>query len=303
MLEYIYQATGLLLLAFAYQTFLDKQNPKRIGTGLFWLIYGITFLLGSVLEHWLTGILVLLLTALAAGGFMGIGHYNTTTDSQKQHCAAALKNKLFIPAALVPLGTVAISQFTSLGALGGLGISSIASIIIALLITKSKTSHALTEGRRLIDSIGWAAILSQFLAALGFLFNQAGVGDTVAQIVKIMIPEDTLILNVIAYCVGMMLFTVIMGNAFAAFAVITTGIGIPLLVVDFNGDPAIIGVLGMLSGYCGTLMTPMAANFNIVPAVLLELKNKHQIILVQLLPGTLILLFNIIMMYSFAFKR
>ncbi|KXF80845.1 DUF979 domain-containing protein [Enterovibrio coralii] len=301
MLEYIYQTTGLLLLAFSFQTFLDKENPKRLGTGLFWLIYGVTFIFGAMIPNWVTGLMVLALTALAAGGFMGVGNYGTTKDEERQKTASVLKNKLFIPAAIVPVGTVAISQFTSLGALVGLGLASIASIIVALMITKSKPMHSLSEGRRLIDSIGWAAILSQFLAALGYLFNQAGVGDTVAQIVKMMIPENMLLINVIAYCAGMMIFTVVMGNAFAAFAVITTGIGIPLLVLEFGGNAAIIGVLGMLSGYCGTLMTPMAANFNVVPAALLELKNKHHVIMMQVIPGLIILAFNIFVMYSFAF--
>ncbi|MGF1894670.1 DUF979 domain-containing protein, partial [Vibrio campbellii] len=208
------------------------------------------------------------------------------------HSASLLKNKLFVPAIVVPAGTVLISQLTPLGALVGLGISSI------LVVTKSQPMHSLNEGRRLIDSIGWAAILSQFLAALGFLFNQAGVGDTVAAIVKMMIPENMLLVKVIAYCVGMTLFTIVMGNAFAAFAVITTGVGIPLLILEHSGNAAFIGVLGMLSGYCGTLMTPMAANFNVVPAALLELKNKHHVIMMQVIPGLLILTFNIFLMYS-----
>ncbi len=301
MLEYVYQATGILLFAFAVQTFLDKAHPKRIGTGLFWLIYGLTFMLGSYVPHWVTGLLVLGLTALATGGFMGVGDYNTTQDDARTESARLLKNKLFIPAAVVPIGTVAISQFTDLGALVGLGIASLASIIVAIFVTKSRVQDSLTEGRRMIDSIGWATILSQFLAALGFLFTQAGVGNTVSEIVRLMIPENMLLVNVMAYCLGMMIFTVVMGNAYAAFAVITTGIGIPLLVVEFGGNPAIIGVLGMLSGYSGTLITPMAANFNIVPAVLLELENKHQVIFMQFIPGILVLLFNIFLMYHFAF--
>ncbi|MGF1909929.1 DUF979 domain-containing protein [Vibrio kasasachensis] len=301
MLEYVYQATGLLLLAFSLQSFLDKKNPKRIGSGLFWLIYGMTFIFGAMTPHWVTGVMVLLLTALAAGGFMGIGNYGTTSDKDRKHSASLLKNKLFVPAIVVPAGTVLISQLTPLGALVGLGISSILAIVVALVVTKSQPMHSLNEGRRLIDSIGWAAILSQFLAALGFLFNQAGVGDTVAAIVKMMIPENMLLVKVIAYCVGMTLFTIVMGNAFAAFAVITTGVGIPLLILEHSGNAAIIGVLGMLSGYCGTLMTPMAANFNVVPAALLELKNKHHVIMMQVIPGLLILTFNIFLMYSFAF--
>ena len=35
----------------------------------------------------------------------------------------------------------------------------------------------LQEGRRLIDAIGWAAVLPQMLAALGVVFAAAGVGD------------------------------------------------------------------------------------------------------------------------------
>ena len=46
----------------------------------------------------------------------------------------------------------------------------------------------------------------------------------------------------------------------------------------FGGDPAVIGAVGMLAGFCGTLMTPMAANFNIVPAALLELKDRNGVI-------------------------
>jgi len=40
---------------------------------------------------------------------------------------------------------------------------------------------------------------------------------------------------------------------------------LPLIVQQHGGDAAIMAGIGMLSGYCGTLLTPMAANFNIVP--------------------------------------
>ncbi|OBU17059.1 hypothetical protein AYY19_12700 [Photobacterium aquimaris] len=301
MLEYVYQTTGLLLIAFAIQSFADKSSAKRWGTGAFWLIYGITFMCGPLMPHWVTGLLVLALTLLATGGFMGVGSYNTTDDSTKAKSAITLKNKLFIPAVLIPIGTIVVSQCTDLGALTGLGISSVLAIGVALVITKGTATQSINEGRRLIDGIGWAAILSQFLAALGYLFSQAGVGDTVSQLVKMIVPDNNLQAYVVAYCVGMMLFTIVMGNGFAAFAVITTGIGIPLLIIEQGGNPAIVGVLGMLSGYCGTLMTPMAANFNVVPAALLELKNKNQIIMTQFLPGLVMLAFNIVLMYTLAF--
>ena len=52
----------------------------------------------------------------------------------------------------------------------------------------------------------------------------------------------------------------------------------------------------MTAGYCGTLMTPMAANFNIVPASILEIKDKNGIIKTQLPMGIAMLIIHIIFM-------
>ena len=111
------------------------------------------------------------------------------------------------------------------------------------------------------------------LAALGGIFAKSGVGQVVSDLVGQVLPTEYPFVAVMAYCLGMMLFTVVMGNAFAAFAVITGGIGLPLIVQMHGGNPAIMAALGMFAGYCGTLLTPMAANFNIVPAMLFRAKG------------------------------
>jgi len=301
-LEYIYILTGLLLIAFAILTFADQENAKRVGTGSFWLIYGLSFCLGSYQPDWLTGLMILAMTVIAASGQMALGSYGQASIDSRKADAKRLGNKLFIPALVVPIGTILWNKLTGTSALIGLGISSVLALIVAIWMTSARPTQAIHEGRRLIDAIGWAAILSQFLAALGFLFGQAGVGDSVSQIVESIVPGENALASVVAYTFGMALFTVIMGNAFAAFAVITTGIGIPLVIVAHGGNPAVVGVLGMLSGYCGTLMTPMAANFNVVPAALLELDDKNLVIKTQLLPGLAMLIINTSLMYFLAFR-
>jgi len=301
-LEYIYIVTGVLLIAFAILTFADRENRKRVGTGSFWLIYGLSFCLGSYQPDWLTGLMILAMTVIAASGQMALGSYGQASFEARKADAKRLGNKLFVPALVVPIGTILWNKLTGTSALIGLGISSVLALIVAIWMTSARPTQAIHEGRRLIDAIGWAAILSQFLAALGFLFGQAGVGDTVSRIVESFVPGDNALASVIAYTFGMALFTIIMGNAFAAFAVITTGIGIPLVIIAHGGNPAIVGVLGMLSGYCGTLMTPMAANFNVVPAALLELDDKNLVIKTQLLPGLAMLIINTSLMYFLAFR-
>jgi uncharacterized membrane protein len=106
---------------------------------------------------------------------------------------------------------------------------------------------------------------------------------------------------VVVFAIGMAGFTMIMGNAFAAFPVMAAAIGIPLLVEQYGGDPAVIGAVGMLAGFCGTLLTPMAANFNIVPAALLELKDQNGVIRQQVGTAVPLLLCNILIIYAGAF--
>ncbi len=92
-----------------------------------------------------------------------------------------------------------------------------------------------------------------------------------------------------------------MGNAFAAFPVMLAAIGLPLLIRQYGGDPAIVCAVGMLAGFCGTLMTPMAANFNIVPAALLELKDRNAVIKAQIGTALPLLAVNIALIWWLAF--
>ena len=175
------------------------------------------------------------------------------------------------------------------------------SLLLVFLITRGSPLQSFHEGRRLLDAIGWAAILSQLLAALGTLFDKAGIGGTVSYIVAQIVPTHIGFAVAAAYCIGMAFFTVIMGNAFAAFAVMTTGIGIPLAIQLHHANPLIVAPIAMLAGYCGTLMTPMAANFNIVPAALLEMDNKYGVIKAQIPMALIMLCVNILLMYFLGF--
>jgi uncharacterized membrane protein len=140
------------------------------------------------------------------------------------------------------------------------------------------------------------------LAALGAVFALAGVGGAVGTLVSHALPGDSRLAVVCAYTIGMALFTIIMGNAFAAFPVMTAGVGLPLIVHRFGGDPAIMASIGMLSGFCGTLMTPMAANFNLVPAALLELPDRYAVIKAQIPTALMLLAANTLLMYFLVFR-
>ena len=298
-LDYVYLLVGIILFIFAIQSFLDKEHKYRIGTGLFWLLYSVSFIFGSYLSKEINGWLVIVMAGIVLVKQLGKGHYFESAIEFKKGEAVRIGNVIFVPALLVGIITFIIGFFTKLGALVGLGIAAIIAMCAALYITKGKLNQGFHEGRRLIDAIGWTAILSQLLAALGYLFNLAGVGKIISSAVASVVPADNVFLIVVAYCIGMVLFTMIMGNAFAAFAMITSAIGIPMLVVAHGANPAAVGAIAMLAGYCGTLMTPMAANFNIVPVALLEMRDQYGVIKAQIPIALAMLVLNILLMYYF----
>ena len=147
----------------------------------------------------------------------------------------------------------------------------------------------------MLDIVGPLIMLPTLLAILGATFTAAGVGDVISHIVGAVIPQGNLVVGIVVYCLGMALFTMIMGNAFAAITVMTVGIGAPF-VLSLGADPAIVGSLALTCGYCGTLMTPMAANFNIVPVAILEMRDEYGVIKRQIVPALIMLVFQICLM-------
>lgn len=317
-LEHAYILVGLMFLAFAVLTLRDAGHPTRIRSALFWGLIAASMLFGSWLGGLVNGLLVLALVALGGLRKLGVGQPSTTTLEERRESATLRRNALFIPALIVPLiavgGTLA-AKHTSVGAwlisstqttLIALGLGCILALVAAMAWLRPPVMAPVQEGRRLMDSIGWAALLPQMLASLGAVFLAADVGGVVGELVTQAVPMSSPLLAVAAYCLGMALFTIIMGNAFAAFPVMTAAIGLPFVVGQFGGDPAIVCAIGMLAGFCGTLMTPMAANFNVVPANLLELPDRNSalngVIRAQIPTALILLGVNMALMYFLAFR-
>lgn len=306
----IYILLGIIVGFVAVRIALNKNHPSRIGSSVFWGIFSLTFLVGHIIPSVIVGYLVLSMVVIAAFGQVKNGGQKEPPKDERRRSAEKLKNKIFIPALLIPIVTVIGSltfgaiHFRNISfvdvknvTLISLGISTVVAYLAAQSLTKAKASVPLAEGSRLMQAVGWAIILPQMLAALGSIFASAGVGKVVSGIVGDVLPTQIPFVAVAAYCLGMMLFTMVMGNAFAAFAVITGGIGLPLIVQMHGGSPGIMAALGMFAGYCGTLMTPMAANFNLVPALLLDLKDKNAVIKAQVPIGITLFFVDMLLMY------
>ena len=312
--ETAYAFAGLVFAAISVASALDRANRRRWINATFWGLFALSFLAGKYLGDFANGLLVLALVTVGALGLRPTAP-STTTAAERVAGAARWGSWLFLPVLIIPATAVAgtllfpmikvgVAPRFEPGQVGvvtvSLALGVILALITAMIMIRPPMTAPVQEARRLLDSVGTAAILPQLLAALGAVFVAAGVGHSVATLIGGVIDVDDRLAVVATYCVGMAAFTMIMGNAFAAFPVLTAGIGAPLIVGKFHGDPAIMGAIGMLAGFCGTAMTPMAAH-NIIPTALLQLPSGA-VIRAQAPTALLLLACNIALMYFLVFR-
>ena len=313
-LSAVYLLAGLVFGTIAVLSAFDRANPKRWANAAFWGLFATSFLAGDYLGDLGNGVLVITMVVIA--GIVGLGHGRSRNPNHqaRKSLAEAHGNKLFVAALAIPtvtlIGALTFPRIVIGGAplfdpaqttLVAFACSVVLAMVLALAMLKQRLPDALDEGRQLLDLLSWAALLPQMLAALGAVFALAGLGTAVGDLVAQAIPADSRFATVAAYTFGMAIFTAMMGNAFAAFPVMTAGIGLPLIVMKFGGDPVVMSAIGMLSGFCGTLTTPMAANFNLVPIALLGIQDRYAIIKAQIPTALLLLITNTVLMYVFVF--
>ena len=300
LLQIFYIMIGLYMGLTMVFTIKDKNHKTRIGTALFWGILSAVFMFGDYIPSQIVGALVIVIAVLSATKQINIGTLKQLDETFATLKAEILGLKIFIPSLSIAIIAMLIASFTDFSGTVAIGISSTLTLVLTFVITKAKPKEFLEDSNRMYQSMGSFVILPQLLASLGVLFTAAGVGDKISAIISGVIPTGNVLVGVIAYCVGMAVFTAIMGNAFAAFSVITVGVGLPFVFAQ-GGDPVVCSVLALTAGYCGTLLTPMAANFNILPAALLELKDKNAVIKAQAPIAIILLVTHIFLMYTLGF--
>lgn len=314
-IQHLYYLVGAILVITAGMTLTDASHPKRYSSALFWALYASVFLIGEKLPPVWVGAGVVVMALIAGLNGVGAGHHVARTAEQYLASAKRLGNKLFMPALAIPLitviGTLSAKSLSIDGVplidpknatLVSLGMGCVISFALVCWLTQESPVQGIRESRRLTDALGWALVLPQMLGMLGLVFSDAGVGKAVAFATTSYINMDIRFVAVAVYVVGMALFTVVMGNGFAAFPVMTGGVGVPILLGVYHGNPAVMAAIGMMSGYCGTLLTPMAANFNIVPAALLELPDRNAVIRAQVPTALMLLLANVLLMNFLMFR-
>lgn len=300
LLEIVYMVMGLITLYVGIKNAADKENPSRVGTAVFWCSLGIVLTFGRWIPPVINGVIIIIMTLPAIFKKVKIGKIIAPTEGYTHDAFKKIGMKIFIPALCIGVFAIVFALFTTLGALVGVGVGILVGVVILMLYSKdNKPNVFLQDSERLLSTVGPLSMLPMLLASLGAIFTAAGVGDVIASLVGKVIPKGNVTVGIIVFAIGMALFTMIMGNAYAAITVMTVGIGGPF-VLAYGANPVVIGMIALTCGYCGTLCTPMAANFNIVPVAMLDMKDRMGVIKNQVLLAGIFLVFQIVYMIVLA---
>ena len=291
--EVVFLTVGAVLAAFAGYDF----GRSRLGNGAFWLLLGVLFAFGPYLPHHVSGMLVLALVVLDGLGLV-----------KHQPPAAKPVERLpgwpiLIPVAALPLVTLLAALLARYyhwpagpTAVAGLGVGSFVAAGAAFAVTRAHPREMLIGGHTLNETLGTVSILPQLLASLGAVFTLAVVGPWLAGLVQAVVPAGHVLGMVLANCLGMVALAALTGNSFAAFPIIASGITVPLLIGKLGGNPELCALLTLTVGASGTLMTPMAANFNLVPGALLEMRHPSRVIRFQVPLALGMLVFQVLIL-------
>lgn len=293
-LNVVWLIIGLITIYAGIKNLLDKENPSRVGTAVFWCSFGIVCGFGTWLPAKVSGALVLIMCLPPIFKKVKIGKVDNPTKEHTEQQFKKIGMKIFIPAFSVAVCSLFFALFSNMSSMVAITLGVVVAMILLIAYDSKQNKPVvfLKDSERFLGITGPLSMLPQLLGCLGGVFTAAGVGDVVAQLVEKIVPKGNVNIGIIVYAIGMVLFTMIMGNAFAAITVMTVGIGAPF-VLAYGANPVVIGMLALTCGYCGTLLTPMAANFNILPVAILNMKDRWGAIKNQVLVAIFMLVFQI----------
>lgn len=293
-LNVVWVIIGLITIYAGIKNLLDKENPSRVGTAVFWCSFGIVCGFGSWLPARVSGVLVLIMCLPPIFKKVKIGKTDNPTKEHTEQQFKKIGMKIFVPAFSVAVCSLFFALFSNMSSMVAITVGVIVAMVLLMAFDAKQNKPAvfLNDSERFLGITGPLSMLPQLLGCLGGVFTAAGVGDVIAQLVEKLVPKGNVNIGIIVYAIGMVLFTMIMGNAFAAITVMTVGIGAPF-VLAYGANPVVIGMLALTCGYCGTLLTPMAANFNILPVAILNMKDRWGAIKNQVLVAIFMLVFQI----------
>ncbi|WP_258958518.1 DUF979 domain-containing protein, partial [Bacillus toyonensis] len=158
-MDTIYYVLGIIVAFIAVRIAFDREHPNRFRSSLFWALFAVTFLFGNVIPSFYVGCIVLAMVVLASLNKVTKSEEKEVPVQERVKHAEKLKNKIFMPALLIPIftiiGTLTLGKIkwgnVSLVdpdkvTLVALALGALLAFVAAMRITKSKITTPVQEG-------------------------------------------------------------------------------------------------------------------------------------------------------------
>ena len=197
MLDVVWIIVGLIAFYAGIKNLLDKENPSRIGTAIFWCSFGVVTALGSWLPPKVSGALVIVMCMPAIFKKVKVGRVNAPTKEYTKAQYSKIGMKIFVPALTVAVMSLFFALFSNVSSMVGITIGVAISMVLLMVYSRdNKPKVFLDDSERFLSLMGPLCMLPQLLGCLGGVFTAAGVGDVVAGLVGNVVPEGNVNLGI-----------------------------------------------------------------------------------------------------------
>lgn len=201
LLECVYIFIGLIAIYAGVKNLLDKENPARYGTFVFWTSFGLICALGHWLPARTSGVLVIIMILPAIFRRVKVGKQTPPTKEYTRKQYKHIGMKIFIPALTMGIMSLVFALLTKISALVGVAVGVLISIILLMAYSRdNKPATFLKDSERFLSMMGPLCMLPQLLGALGGVFTAAGVGDVIGKIVSGIVPQGNVTVGIHCIC-------------------------------------------------------------------------------------------------------
>ena len=164
LLECVYIIIGLITIYAGVKNLLDKENPARYGTFVFWTSFGIVCALGHWLPTKVSGTLVIIMIIPAIFKRVKVGKQTIPTKEYSRKQYEKIGMKIFLPALTMGVMSLAFALLTKISALVGVAVGVIISIILLMAYSRdNRPSTFLKDSERFLSMMGPLCMLPQLL--------------------------------------------------------------------------------------------------------------------------------------------
>ena len=86
-LEIMYIICGIVLIIGGIYSYTDRKNSKRIGSSLFWVLFGIVFIAGPYLNKALVGGILVFMGILTVTKSVAVGSLANSSEEKREKIA------------------------------------------------------------------------------------------------------------------------------------------------------------------------------------------------------------------------